>query len=65
VRRHDAALDVRGTRKAKSWSVSRRNPEDLGARVPRESKAQTCLRTPNRRHDGLECGGMMVWSAAA
>jgi len=35
-------------RRANTWGSSRRNPERLGARVPRESKAQTCLRTPNQ-----------------
>ncbi len=34
-------------------------------RVPRESKAQTCRRTPNRRLGGLECGGMTpLWMGA-
>ena len=49
LRRHDAALDLRGARRTISRSAVRRATRYLGARVPRESKAQTCLRTPNRQ----------------
>jgi len=78
VRRHDAALDLRGTREAKTWSAVRRKATsrrplrgkpkrrhvcalqtgiqstDVCAHSKRESKAQTCLRTPKRNRDVCE-----------
>ena len=48
VRRNDAALDGRGTRAGRNRGVRLVASSQIPAPAPQETRAQTCLRTPDR-----------------